>query len=231
MPTVPDDEEFVSPDGGTAVIRPCVRTDRDGRQCVSHKMPIGHKRADLAQCRCYRRRSHLPKRCWATSDRGSVSLETRFTLFRANDCSQTIVGSSTSATTRITSLTTTNPLTQTTVAVLTTSTSPQVGPVGQPATTPAVAGGETPYTYTTTDANGNQVVMQGVFTPTSPQTVLPVPTTTGTVLGYSQWLSIIGTYTAPPNAAYRTSTSLATGWYYFAATTLTGLIGGAWLII
>ena len=91
-------------------------------------------------------------------------------------------------------------------------------------------GGPTPYEYTTTDANGNTVVEQGVFTPTGPQTVLPVPTTTGSVLGYSQWLSMIGTYTAPPSAARRMM-PVATGWYCFAATTLAGLVGGAWLIV
>lgn len=72
--------------------------------------------------------------------------------------------------------------------------------------------------------------MQGVFTPTTPQTVIPVPTTTGTILGYSEWLSMIGTYTAPPNAAHRMSVSVSPGWYYFTATTIVGLVGGVWLI-
>lgn len=112
-----------------------------------------------------------------------------------------------------------------------TTTAQQVGPVGQPASAPAVPGGPTPYDYTTTDANGNTVVLQGVFTPTGPQTVLPVQSTTGTILGYSQWLSIIGTNTAPASAARRMSMPVATGWYYFAATAFAGLVGGAWLII
>lgn len=103
--------------------------------------------------------------------------------------------------------------------------------MGQPGTTPVTPGGPTPYEYTTTDANGNTVVMQGVFTPTGPQNVPPVPTTTGTILGYSQWLSQIGTYTVPPSAGRRMSTPVTTGWYYFAATAFAGLVGGAWLII
>ena len=103
--------------------------------------------------------------------------------------------------------------------------------MGQPASTPLTPGGPTPYEYTTTDANGNTVVLQGTFTPTGPQTVLPAPTTIGSVLGYSQWLSMIGTYTAPPSAARRMSMPVATGWYYFAATTFVGLVGGAWLIV
>ncbi|KAG8213162.1 hypothetical protein J3R82DRAFT_11571, partial [Butyriboletus roseoflavus] len=143
---------------------------------------------------------------------------------------QTLVGSSTSLTLATsTALTTSSALTQTATLALTTTTS-QIGPVAQPATEPATPGGPTPYVYTTTDAQGNTVTLQGIFTPTGPQTVLPTPTTTGTILGYSQWLSMIGTYTAPASAA-RMSVPLATGWYYFAATAFAGLLGGAWLII
>ncbi|KAG9315133.1 hypothetical protein JVU11DRAFT_4256 [Chiua virens] len=140
---------------------------------------------------------------------------------------QTITGATTSKTALTTASTTSN-LLQTTA--LATTTVPQ-GPVGQPASEPATPGGPTPYEYTTTDANGNTVVQQGVFTPTTPGTVLPVPTTTGSVLGYSQWLSMVGTYTVPANAAHRTSISVAAGWYYFAATAFAGLAGGVWLII
>jgi len=141
------------------------------------------------------------------------------------DCSTTLGGASISQS--LTRTTTANPLSQTTA----TTTTKQVGPVGQPASAPLTPGGPTPFEYTTTDALGNTVVTQGTFTPTGPQTVLPVPTTTGTVLGYSQWLSMIGTYTAPPSAARRMSMPVATGWYYFAATAFAGLVGGVWLIV
>ncbi|KAF8558099.1 hypothetical protein OG21DRAFT_1481639 [Imleria badia] len=143
----------------------------------------------------------------------------------------TLVGSSTSQTLNplSTASTTSNSLTNS--LTLATTTTPQVGPVGQPASEPLTPGGPTPYEYTTTDANGNTVVMQGVFTPTGPQTALPAPTATGTILGYSQWLSMIGTHTAPASAARRMSMPVATGWYYFAATTFAGLVGGAWLIV
>ncbi|KAG6369398.1 hypothetical protein JVT61DRAFT_6444 [Boletus reticuloceps] len=137
--------------------------------------------------------------------------------------SQTLSSSTTAA------LETSNSLSQASTVAPTTAT--QVGPVGQPGTTPVAPGGPTPYQYTTTDANGNQVVLQGVFTPTGPQSVLPAATTTGTVLPYSQWLSMIGTYTAPASAARRVSMPVATGWYYFAATAFAGLVGGAWLIV
>ncbi|KAF8134854.1 hypothetical protein EV363DRAFT_1321845 [Boletus edulis] len=142
----------------------------------------------------------------------------------------TLVGTSTSQTSSSsTTAALGTSLSQATTLAVTTAT--QVGPVGQPGTTPVAPGGPTPYQYTTTDANGNQVVLQGVFTPTGPQTVLPAATTTGTVLPYSQWLSMIGTYTAPASAARRVSMPVATGWYYFAATAFAGLVGGAWLIV
>jgi len=140
---------------------------------------------------------------------------------------QTIVGA---ASTSSTPLTASNPLLQTAVPTTTSTTPIQIGPVGQPASQPA-AGGPTPYTYTTTDANGKTVALVGTFTPTGPATVLPIPTTTGTVLNYSQWQSMVGTNTIPANAASRISTPITTGWYYFVATTFTGLVGGAWLVI
>ncbi|KAF9223597.1 hypothetical protein BS17DRAFT_817236 [Gyrodon lividus] len=147
---------------------------------------------------------------------------------------QTIIGSSLSnplnSLTSSTPLTTSNPLLQTTVPIATSTTPGQVGPVGQPASQPP-AGGPTPYTYTTTNANGETVAVEGIFTPTGPATVLPPATTTGTILNYSQWQSMVGTNTQPANAANRVSTPITTSWYYLAATTFAGLAGGAWLVM
>ncbi|KAF8838597.1 hypothetical protein BDN67DRAFT_1004199 [Paxillus ammoniavirescens] len=145
---------------------------------------------------------------------------------------QTIISSSNplNSLTSSTPLTPSNPLLQTTVPIATSTTPVQVGPVGQPATQPP-AGGPTPYTYTTTNANGETVAVEGIFTPTGPPTVLPPVTTTGTILNYSQWQSIVGTHTQPANAASRVSTPITTGWYHLVATTFAGLAGGAWLVM
>ncbi|KIK79901.1 hypothetical protein PAXRUDRAFT_833870 [Paxillus rubicundulus Ve08.2h10] len=145
---------------------------------------------------------------------------------------QTIINPSNPFTslTSSTALTASNPFLQTTVPVATSTTPAQVGPVGQPATQPP-AGGPTPYTYTTTDANGETVAVEGIFTPTGPPTVLPPATTTGTILNYSQWQSMVGTHTQPANAASRMPTPITTSLYYLVATTFAGLAGGAWLVI
>ncbi|KAI6129911.1 hypothetical protein EV401DRAFT_1927255 [Pisolithus croceorrhizus] len=108
-------------------------------------------------------------------------------------------------------------LTQTTVA-LSTSATQAAGGGGVVAVTP---GGPTPYTYTTTNALGE----------TGPATVLPTPTTTGTILNYSSWLALVGTNTVAANAASRISQSIATGWYCFAVMAIVGLASGAWIVI
>ncbi|TFY72048.1 hypothetical protein EVG20_g951 [Dentipellis fragilis] len=73
----------------------------------------------------------------------------------------------------------------------------QQGPVGQPG--PTAAQGETPYTYTTTDANGDPTAIQDVFTPTFPATTPADIPATGTVLDFSQWLGMIGNATSDLN--------------------------------
>ncbi len=94
---------------------------------------------------------------------------------------------------------TTAPTTALTATATTTQAQVQ-GPVGQPGTTPLTPGGPTPYTYTTTDANGNPVIATATFTPSFPATTPYTPTGSGTVLGYSQWLSVIGNHTSGLNA-------------------------------
>ncbi|KAH7884578.1 hypothetical protein F5I97DRAFT_1929423 [Phlebopus sp. FC_14] len=147
---------------------------------------------------------------------------------------QTLVGTTPSLSNRpatlttSTPLTTSNPLVQQTLPVTSSTAAVQPGPVGQPASEQA-AGGPTPYTYTTTNANGETVALQGIFTPTGPATVLPPVTTTGTILDYSSWLKSLGTNTTPANAASRVS--IATGWSCFVVTVFVGIGGGAWMVL
>ncbi|KAH7919371.1 hypothetical protein BV22DRAFT_1199517 [Leucogyrophana mollusca] len=139
---------------------------------------------------------------------------------------QTLIGSTSSL-----ALTTSTPLTSTSALLATSSASTlQQGPVGQPA--PEVpAGGPTPYTYTTVNADGETVVLQGIFTPTGPVTALPNPTTTGVVLNYSSWLKMVGTNTVPASAATRVSFRLSGGWYGIALSSMVGIVGGTWLVL
>jgi hypothetical protein len=91
----------------------------------------------------------------------------------------------------------------------------QQGPVGQPGTTPLSPGGPTPYIYTTTDANGSYIPVTATFTPAFPSTTPYTPTGSGTVLGYSAWLSMVGASgTSPaasqaPNSASRAGVGLS----------------------
>jgi hypothetical protein len=91
----------------------------------------------------------------------------------------------------------------------------QQGPVGQPGTTPLSPGGPTPYIYTTTDANGSYIPVTATFTPNFPSTTPYTPTGSGTVLGYSAWLSLVGASgTSPaasqaPNSASRAGVGLS----------------------
>jgi len=74
------------------------------------------------------------------------------------------------------------------------------GPVGQPAATNP---GQTIYFYTTTNANGQPTEIMATFTPTYQAATGPpyVAPSNGTVLNYSQWLSMVGTNTGTPSAA------------------------------
>ncbi|KII93919.1 hypothetical protein PLICRDRAFT_171621 [Plicaturopsis crispa FD-325 SS-3] len=105
------------------------------------------------------------------------------------------------------------------------------GPVGQPAATTGT--GVTIYTYTTTDANGVTTAVVDTFTPTYPPTVAVTPTGTGTVLPYSQWLSMVGTNTVAANAVSagerrwrveRSAVGVSIG-------VLVGIGSGAWLAL
>ncbi|GBE88437.1 hypothetical protein BKA93DRAFT_768546 [Sparassis latifolia] len=105
----------------------------------------------------------------------------------------------------------------------------QQGPIEQSPTNEGPAG-PTQYTYTTTNAAGETIAVPAVFTPTFSPTTLPNPTTSGSVLQYSAWLSMIGTHTVPANSAM-TRWSLERTWYGVAAGTLVGVVGGALLVL
>ncbi|KAI0346314.1 hypothetical protein BDW22DRAFT_1368756 [Trametopsis cervina] len=73
----------------------------------------------------------------------------------------------------------------------------QQGPVGAPTPITGPAGAIV-YTYTTTDANGAFTAIVDTFTPTSPASTPFTPTGSGTILNYSQYLSLVGTNTVLP---------------------------------
>ncbi|KAG1852928.1 hypothetical protein C8R48DRAFT_723775 [Suillus tomentosus] len=123
--------------------------------------------------------------------------------------------------------TTTGPL----QTIATTSTTQNQGPVEQPGSTVLTPGGPTPYTYTTTNAAGSTVAVLATFTPTGPATVLPTPTTTGTVLNYSSYVASVGTGAAATSGATRRAFSLSSGWYGLVASTMLGIGGGAYFIM
>ncbi|KAG1804879.1 uncharacterized protein HD556DRAFT_1326876 [Suillus plorans] len=132
-----------------------------------------------------------------------------------------------SLTTNTLSTTTTGPL----QTIATTSTTQNQGPVEQPGTTVLTPGGPTPYTYTTTNAAGSTVAVLATFTPSGPATVLPTPSTTGTILNYSSYVASVGTGAAATSGATRRAFSLSSGWYGLVASTMLGIGGGAYFVM
>lgn len=121
---------------------------------------------------------------------------------QSTTAAQTSPSSTSAAAAAATSPTTTS---ATTAAAITQA---QQGPVGQPGSTPLSPGGPTPFTYVTTDANGNPVVTSGTFTPSFPATTPYTPTGSGTILGYSAWLSMISSSaTGQPTASQAANTA------------------------
>jgi hypothetical protein len=121
---------------------------------------------------------------------------------------QTLQGAAASTASSSTALTATSTTTASTTATATaaattaqTSAAVTQGPVGQPSPTPENAGGPTPYTYTTTDANGNYITVVATFTPSFAKTTPYTPTGSGTIIQYSQWLSMVGSNSGAPAAS------------------------------
>ncbi|THV02802.1 hypothetical protein K435DRAFT_748651 [Dendrothele bispora CBS 962.96] len=111
----------------------------------------------------------------------------------------------------------------------TTSTTPDVnaGPVGQPAATSGVPHGPTPYTYTTIVAGETQRVV-ATFSPTFPETVLSTAPATGTVLDYSEWLSMYGTTNTVSSATKVVLLSRGV-FASLVSSVIICVVGGAWI--
>jgi len=118
-------------------------------------------------------------------------------------------------------------LTTQTIQTLTpTTTTPdvQAGPVGQPATNTGT--GLTIYTYTTTDVDGATTAIVATFIPTFPASQSPSAPSSGTILNYSQYLSIYGTNTSTALPQLSTSQRLADALKPLAVGALAVLCGG-----
>jgi len=70
------------------------------------------------------------------------------------------------------------------------------------------------------------------------QTTLPGQTTnpytalaTGTVLGYSDWLTMVGTNTVPASSAGMPRWKLDRVWYGVLSSLAAGVLGGAWVVL
>jgi len=131
----------------------------------------------------------------------------------------------------LTAAVTTTSTPTTALATTATTTAVQQGPVGQPAAT----GVQTPtvYTYTTVNANGVTTAIIDTFTPTFYQSAQSPVLSSGTVLDYSSWLSMIGTNTGNAQAAQATSGQLPllpAAWYGVLGA-VSGVLGGAWLVM
>lgn len=108
----------------------------------------------------------------------------------------------------------------------------QVGPIGQPQST-LPGQSETPFTYTTTNAEGLTVAVVATFTPSFPATVPRTGLATGTILSYSQWLSMVGTNTvaADSSSAGAKRWSVSGKWVGIIAGLVVGAAGGAGLVL
>lgn len=121
------------------------------------------------------------------------------------------------------------------VAAVTTSSSTTADAGGgAPVQAPAPTGSATPtvYTYTTTNAAGAATAIVDTFTPTYYQSAVSPSPWTGTIINYSSWLGIIGTNTAPADqVASGARSPISRGWYGLAIAALSGMMGGAWLVL
>jgi hypothetical protein len=107
----------------------------------------------------------------------------------------------------------------------------QQGPVGQPA---ASNTGQTVYFYTTTNALGQTTQLVATFTPTFPATKQPSASSSGTILNYSEWLSMIGTNTGTPSVVLnpnRAGSSLLSEVFKMSAVGILAIVCGGLLVI
>lgn len=133
----------------------------------------------------------------------------------------------------MTAVTTAAPIATTaaTTAAATTPDDQQQGPVGAPAPT-ATGPLPTTYEYTTTDVNGVTTVIHDTFTPSfAPTQAPPVQTFSATILGFSQWLSMVGTNTVAASTNGAERWSVPNRVWGMGVGFLAGALGGAWLVI
>ncbi|KAF9456353.1 hypothetical protein BDZ94DRAFT_1302604 [Collybia nuda] len=115
-----------------------------------------------------------------------------------------------------------------TTAATTTATEGQQGPVGQPAPTVALPSGVTPFTYTTV-IDGVTTEVSDNFTPTTPPTQSPQPGPAGSIMAYSEWLSIYGPKTTGQAANSNSGLQLGSGWAICSSMVM--LLGGIWVLL
>lgn len=126
-----------------------------------------------------------------------------------------------------------------TIAVTTTATTavatttPDQGPVGQPAPT---GGPQSPtvYTYTTTDAAGLTTGIIDTFTPSFYQSQQSPSLSSGTILDYSSWIGMVGTNTATSQSSQVSGARVhwaSGGLYGVVVAALSSVLGGAWLVL
>ncbi|KAM5544622.1 hypothetical protein V8D89_001520 [Ganoderma adspersum] len=120
--------------------------------------------------------------------------------------------------------------TATTQTTATTQAQGNQGPVGQPQT--AVAG-QTIYTYTTTDANGETEAVVATFTPSFAPTATAgsITAAPGTILNYSSWRGSVGSNTVAVSNAGIARWSVQPPWASVGVALCAGLTGGAWLAL
>lgn len=165
---------------------------------------------------------------WSNYHTISVSSSLRLPVYlsRLVDLRQTVQAAATSTSLTTSPASAATQTTSSTTTKATTTPDSQQGPVGQPAETPETPGGPTPFTYTTTDANGNYVATTGVFIPSFAATTPFTPTVTGTILPYSVWLSMVRA-TATSSQAAAAQKANAASWVGVNLSLLLGAISMA----
>lgn len=77
---------------------------------------------------------------------------------------------------------------------------------------------------------GATIAVADIFTPTSPLSTPFTPSVTGTILDYTQWLSMVGTNTVAPETGSAQRLGLAQSWMGLTSAVAVGVIGGGWLV-
>lgn len=92
------------------------------------------------------------------------------------------------------------------------------------------------YAYVTTNQQGQVMTVTDVFTPSFPKADTPPTLSTGSVLQYTDWLTMVGTNTVPPKQAARNAgstrtASFASTWLGTCFVAVGGMACGMWLVL